>query len=174
MRYLLVSAVLLLAACEKKQEPTKQMPLAGELYASVKDSLDLSHIETTTGKEGVLIYMAKFKGNPDRIYATSEKGDVLFTRHITDEKNATVEIQKGNEIAVINIKDGEKRISSRTADLYHGGSGFCQREAGESFSTCFKAETDEFCDSFISCIALATQPTVSIVIAIACSCNASK
>jgi hypothetical protein len=174
MRYLLVSAVLLLAACEKKQEPATGMPLAGELYANVKDSLDLSHIETTTGKEGVLIYMAKFKGNPNRIYATSEKGDVLFTRHITDEKNATVEIQKGNEIAVINIKDGEKRISSRTADLYHGGSGFCQRETGESFSTCFKAETDEFCDSFISCIALATQPTVSIVIAIACSCNASK
>jgi hypothetical protein len=150
------------------------MPLAGELYASAKDQLDLSHIETTTGKEGVLIYMAKFKGNPDRIYATSEKGDVLFTRHILDEKNATVEIQKGNEVATINIRDGQKRISGRTAILDHGGNGFCQRERGESFSTCFKAETDEFCDSFISCIALATQPTVSIVIAIACSCNASK
>jgi hypothetical protein len=174
MRYLLFSAVLLLAACNKKQEPAKRMPLAGALYTSIKDSLDLSHIEMTTGKEGVLIYMAKFKGNPDRIYASSEKGDVLFTRRITDEKNATVEIQKGNEVAIINIQDGQKRISGRTAMLDHGGKGFCQREAGESFSTCFKAETDEFCDSFISCVALATQPTVSIVIAIACSCNASK
>lgn len=172
MRYLVISAVLLLAACQKKQEPAKGMPLAGELYAIVRDSLDLSHIETTTGKEGVLIYMAKFKANPDRIYATSEKGDVLFTRHIVDEKNATVKICKGREAVTVSIKDGQKRISSRTAAPDHGGSGFCQREPGESFATCFKAETDEFCDSFISCIALATQPTVSIVIAIACSCNA--
>lgn len=174
MRYLFISTALLLVACQKKQEPENQMPLAGELYARVKDQLDLSHIETTTGREGVLIYMAKFKNNPDRIYATSEKGDVLFTRNITDEKNATVEIQKGGEVAIINIRDGQKQITSRTADLYHGGTGFCQREEGESFSACFKAETDEFCDSFISCIALATQPSVSIVIALACCCKATK
>lgn len=174
MRYLFLSAALLLTACEKKQEPANEMPLAGELYAGVKDQLDLSRIETVTGKEGVLIYMATFKGNPDRIYATSEKGDVLFTRHITDKKNASVDIQKGGEVATINIRDGQKCISGRTVLLNHGGNGFCQREAGESFSTCFKAEADEFCDSFISCIALATQPAVSIVIAIACSCNASK
>jgi hypothetical protein len=170
MRYTIFFAVLLLAACQKKQEPIKEMPFAGELYAGVKDSLDLSSIETVM-ERGITIHLAKFKGNPDRIYATSEKGDVLFSRHIIDEKTATVEIQKGNDIATIHIKNGKKKMGSRTAELDHGGTGFCQRETGEAFSTCFKAEADEFCDSFISCIALATQPSVSIVIALACSCS---
>ncbi len=44
--------------------------------------------------------------------------------------------------------------------------------SGESFGTCYRAESDEFCDSFVSCVALATQPSVAILIAIACSCNA--
>jgi hypothetical protein len=170
MHYTVFLAVLLLAACQKKQAPVMDMPLAGELFTSVKDSLDLSRIETVT-KRGVTIHLAKFKGNPDRIYATSEKGDVLFSRNIIDEKTATVEVQKGYDIVTIHIQDGKKKITSRTADLYHGGTGFCQRESGEAFSTCFKAETNEFCDSFISCLALATQPSVSIVIALACSCS---
>jgi hypothetical protein len=170
MRYPVFMAVLLFAACQKKQEPVMDMPLAGELFAGVKESLDLSRIETVT-ERGITIHLAKFKRNPDRIYATSEMGDVLFTRHIIDEKTATVEVQKGHDIATIHIQDGKKKITSRTADLYHGGTGFCQRETGEAFSTCFKAETDEFCTSFISCLALATQPSVSIVIALACSCS---
>lgn len=170
MRCTILIAVLLLSACQKKQEPPREMPLAGELYASVKDQLDLTNIETVT-ERGLTIHMARFKGNPDRIYATSEKGDVLFTRNLIDEYTATMEIQKGHEVATIRIKDGQKQITSRTTDLGHGGTGFCQRETGEAFSSCFKAETDEFCDSFISCVALATQPSVSIVIALACSCS---
>ena len=136
-----------------------------------KTSLTSPTLKPSLVRRGVLIYMAKFKGNPDRIYATSEKGDVLFSRSIIDENNAIVEVRKGHEIATVLIQDGEKSITSRTADLYHGGTGFCQRETGEAFSTYFKAETDEFCHSFISCVALATQPTVSIVIALACSCS---
>lgn len=173
MRYILLFAIFLLTACEKKQEPILTMPLAGELYASVKEMLDLSHIETVT-ERGITIHMAPFRNNPDRIYATSEKGDVLFSRHHRGDNKAIVEIQKGSEIVTLTIDDGQKLITSRTAVDDHGGNGFCQREAGESFSTCFKAETDEFCDSFISCIALATQPAVSIVIALACSCHAAN
>ena len=169
---LFFAVLLLLVACEKAQPPQNQMPLAGELYTGVKDQLDLSRLKTTTGKEGVLIYIAPLKNNPDRFYATSEKGDVLFARHLIDQDNATVEMQTANELVTIVITNGQKRISSREAVASHGGKGFCQRETGESFAACFKAETDEFCDSFISCIALATQPSVSIVIAIACSCHA--
>lgn len=162
--------LIFLVACKRQSEPPN--PFAtGSMYAAVKDQLDLSSMETITGKEGVIIYMARFRDNPDRYYANSSKGDVLFSRKIIDAKNATVEIQKGGEILNIDIKEGEKNIASRMMEAYHGGTGFCQRESGETFSKCFKAESDEFCDSFISCIALATQPTVSIVIAIACSCN---
>ena len=168
MRYVLF-AVLLLAACQKKQEVIT-MPLAGPQYASVKNQLDLSKIETVTDK-GVTVHLASFKNDPDRFYATSENGDFLYSRKIIDEQNATVEISNGHEVVTIQIKDGQKNVSSRSMDWDHGGTGFCQRENGESFSNCFKAESDEFCDSFISCIALATQPSVAMVIAVACSCD---
>lgn len=162
--------LILLVACKRQSEPPN--PLAtGSMYTTVKEQLDLTSVETINGKDGVIIYMAKFKDNPDQFYANSSKGDVLFSRHIIDNKNATVEMQKGSEVLRIDIKEGGKTITSRTIAVDHGGTGFCQRESGETFSKCFKAESDEFCDSFISCIALATQPTVSIVIAIACSCN---
>jgi hypothetical protein len=122
-------------------------------------------------ERGAAVYVAKFKGDPDRFYFTSEKGDFLYSRKVIDEKNATVEISNGHEVVTVNIKDGLKNVTSRTMDWDHGGNNFCQRETGETFSTCFKAESDEFCDSFISCIALATQPTVAMVIAVACSCD---
>ena len=170
MRYLLIMVAFLFAACQKKQESTATMPLAGELYAGVQSQLDLSKIETVT-ERGVTIYVAKFRENPDRFYFTSQNGDFLYTRNIIDEKNATVEISNGHETVTVNLADGKKNIATRTADWDHGGTGFCQRETGESFSACFKAESDEFCDSFISCIAMATQPTVAMVIAAACSCK---
>ena len=115
------------------------------------------------------------KGDKVVVLAGKDKGKQgEITRVMPQDNKAIVEIQKGSEIVTLTIDDGQKLITSRTAVDDHGGNGFCQREAGESFSTCFKAETDEFCDSFISCIALATQPAVSIVIALACSCHAAN
>ena len=55
----------------------------------------------------------------------------------------------------------------------HGGTGFCQRQPGERFSSCYKAEKDEFCDSFVSCLAVDLLPPVMLLIAAACSCNAT-
>src|SRR5215203_6199445 len=95
--------LLFLVAC-KRQHETPNPFASGSLYASVKDQLDLSSTETITGKEGVLIYIAKFKNNRDRYYANSSKGDVLFSRNIIDENSAIVQIQKGHEILRIDIK----------------------------------------------------------------------
>jgi hypothetical protein len=152
-----------------------------ELFSQLSRDLDLSKIEQVAGRENVLIYMARFKDNPNKIYAVNTLGtEVLYSATMKDAKNGTIGILKKGEAITIEFKDGVKVIKdisnqqfeSQFATEFHGGDGFCQREKGESFGTCYRAESDEFCDSFVSCVALATQPIVGIMIALACSCNA--
>ncbi len=65
---------------------------------------------------------------------------------------------------IIQVKDCEGR---------HGGTGFCQREAGETFGACHRAEVDEFTDSFIAwAYYQVNQKVVDAMIAIACGCSA--
>jgi hypothetical protein len=143
--------------------------------------LDLSQIKTVTGSGNVLIYMARFKDNPNKIYALNTLGsELLYSNMMKDDKNGTIGIIKNGEAIAIEFTDGARVIrdikmeefENKYARNYRGGSGFCQRERGESYGACYRAESDEFCDSFISCVALATQPSVAIVIGLACSCNA--
>lgn len=64
-------------------------------------------------------------------------------------------VLKEGEAVLITVKDGLTEINDLDpkqwnyyfTTKYHGGQGFCQRMKGESFSTCYKAEADEFCDS---------------------------
>jgi hypothetical protein len=48
--------------------------------------------------------------------------------------------------------------------------GLCQREKGESFKNCFKRESDEFCDDWISTVAYITNPSIGVLIATLCTC----
>jgi hypothetical protein len=152
-----------------------------KMFTTLKRYLDVTKIEQVVGAENVRIYMARFKDNPNKIYAVSSLGnDILYSGNMRDEKNGSIGLMKDGEAIVIEFDDGNKVIKDITNDQFqnkyatefHGGDGFCQREAGESFGTCYRAESDEFCDSFISCVALATQASVAILLAIACSCNA--
>lgn len=52
--------------------------------------------------------------------------------------------------------------------------GLCQREGNETFNKCFTRETEEFCDDFISTVAYITNPTIPILIAGLCSCDADS
>lgn len=153
------------------------------MFLQLNQYLDVTRIEQVTGAENVIIYMAKFKDDPNKIYAVNTIGsELLYAGKMQDEKNGTIGVAKNGEAIAIEIKNGVQSIkdinsnefTSRFAKAYHGGIGFCQREAGETFSECFAAESNEFCDSFVSCVALATQPSVAIIIGLACSCNASK
>ena len=152
-----------------------------KMFTTLKRYLDVTKIEQVVGAENVRIYMARFKDNPNKIYAVSSLGnDILYSGNMRDEKNGSIGLMKDGEAIVIEFDDGNKVIKDITNDQFqnkyatefHGGNGFCQREAVESFGTCYRAESDEFCDSFISCVALATQASVAILLAIACSCNA--
>ncbi|MEJ7829322.1 MAG: hypothetical protein WKF91_14025 [Segetibacter sp.] len=139
------------------------------MFSQLSQYLDLSRIEEVTGPQNVLILMAKFKDNSNEIYAVNTLGsEVFYSAAMKDDKNGTIGILKNGEALTIEFKDGTKFIrdisndefENRYATEFHGGEGFCQREKGESFGACYRAESDEFCDSFISCVALATQAPI--------------
>lgn len=46
----------------------------------------------------------------------------------------------------------------------------CQQEGNEGFQHCFSREVAEFCSDFISTVAYATNPSISVLIAALCSC----
>ena len=185
MKYLFVIVfAVLVSSCRQENDQNPVPPQIGVLsagqpiFTQVKDQLDYSTLEKATGRENVVVWMVRFKGDANKVYATSTKGELLYERQMKDDSNGTIDITKKGETVRITFVNGIRTIGDnsknlRTADEYHGGPGFCQRENNEKFSDCYKAECDEFCGSFISCVALATQPAVSILIATACSCNAS-
>lgn len=156
--------------------------LAGPLYQKFKDSLDINHVNSVTGLQNVKIYMAKFRSDPNRIYAVNSKGsEILYVGMMRDDLNGEMAVYKSGEAVLISVKNGIGIISNLDSKQWgyfftkkqHGGETgeFCQREPGETFSQCYNAEKDEFCDSFISCLAADTQPIVIITIAAACSCT---
>jgi hypothetical protein len=190
MKRLLV-IIILFAACNRQEKPrafeavrtsnTDLIAMSGPVYERLKDSLDIEHTTSVTGLQNVKIYMANFKNNPNKMYAVSSKGDEMFyVGKMKDQANGEIAVLKGNEAVIISVVSGKTTITGLDKEQWanhfalarHGGGPgeFCQREPGESFSACYKAEADEFCDSFISCIAVNTQPQVVLLIAASCSC----
>ena len=196
MKTVLLAALILLVSCSRNNDKPLtpildasqgntntflQLAQAKPMYAQLSTHLDLSTLTKIAGAEGVTIFMVRYKGDPTKIYAVNSKGsDLLYAAKMTDDKNGSIGLLKNGEALVIEFTAGVKVVrdlntnefEARFANKLHGGSGFCQRESGETFGSCFKAESDEFCDSFISCVALATQPSVAVIIGLACSCNA--
>lgn len=191
MKPLILIFILFSSCVRQDKRPISYIPVsvesreltahAGPMFQRFKDSLDLYHVKMVLGIENVKIYMAKFKSNSNRIYAVSSFGqEVFYAAMMQDEQNGKMAVLKNGSAVLISVKKGVTQISDLDRKQwsyyftteYHGGPGFCQRMPGESFSTCYKAEADEFCDSFISCIAVNTQPIVVITIAIACTCKA--
>ena len=196
MKNVLLLAIVLLVSCqrnaEKRLSPDVDVSQANSqaffalakdkpMFATLSSNLDVTNIKRIEGAERVVIYMVTFKDNPHKIYAVNTVGnEILYSANMKDEKNGSIGLMKNGEAIVIEFNNGSKTIrdissshfEARYASEMHGGPGFCQRQKGETFGACFKAESDEFCDSFISCVALATQPPVAILIGLACSCNA--
>ena len=146
--------------------------------------------------EGITIAIMQFGDSPDKLCSlkgTFSKGrfqiinEFFFARKMVDKDNGQIIITNNDDATFINVVGGVEtylRLNRKEADYRifqtndcqgrHGGTGFCQREQGESFSDCYKAEKDEFCDGFWSCIAIDTQPQVMLLVAGACSCSASQ
>jgi|GEM_PF-6886265 len=130
--------------------------------------------------------------------------DLFVDKIIEADGTRTLVILKNNDLIGLNYKNGEEisqdlYLSNKVNitnlvqlnlfdfntltnqkinfdDRYgnHGGNGFCQRERNETFAQCYKAEKDEFCSDFFSCIAGDLVPAVSMLIATSCSCKANQ
>ena len=159
------------------------------MYSTLKDKLDFYSTELLTSKaENILIYIIQFAGDPNKVYAVKGmiaktlviSDEVLYSRKIKDKQNGSIGILKNNEALSVEYKDGKPLIRSLSENEYKAeftkndeaqSIGFCQRRIGQTFGDCYKFESEEFCDSFFSCLAINTQPQVHILIAIACSCD---
>lgn len=162
--------------------------LSGNIYFEIKEDLDFEKVQLLSSSQtNELIYIIALK-QKNKFYAVKAlnsknlivQDELRYSGRMLDDNNGTIAILKNGEALAIEFKNGEKKIQSLSKNEYNAHfmkntflASFCQRQEGQSFSDCFKHEVDEFCDSFISCIAVATQPQVSILIGIACSCNAS-
>ena len=163
--------------------------LSGNIYSEIKEDLDFEKVQLLSSSlTGELIYIISMK-QKNRYYAVKAiksgtlivKDELLYASNMQDDSNGKIAIRKnGNDALLIEIRKGAMTFRDLNKNEFQAHfmensktMGFCQRESGQTFSECFKHEADEFCDSFISCIAIATNPQVSVVIGIACSCNAS-
>jgi hypothetical protein len=166
------------------------------LYGKLKKRIDESSIRLfINSSENNVISVFRFLNDNNRYYAVKGSfsknefypaNEYLYGRTIEDSNNGQIVLINNQEALEINFVNGKhsinnlgkenaefKIIQANDCQGNHGGTGFCQREPGESFGSCYNAESDEFCDSFISCIALNTNPTVPILLATACSCTAT-
>lgn len=173
MKYVVLFGLVSLMGCrpETKVIPPEILPFTSSLFAEVKNQLDFATLREVTGKENQVVWLVQFKGDTNRVYAVCNKAELLYERTILSAHSGYIDLTKGTEKVRMSFANGTRVISSSSSS-FHGGVGFCQREKGESFGKCYEIEANEFCDSFVSCIALATQPYVSILIGIACSCTA--
>ncbi|MEO6930811.1 MAG: hypothetical protein ABI151_04225 [Chitinophagaceae bacterium] len=173
MKYTFLCALICMIACRQQSPviPHVIVPFTAIVFEQVKNRLDFSTITKFTGKENQEVWLVQFKGDTNSIYAASAKSELLYERRFTNTNSGYIDITRGDETIRMSFKNGTRTISAMSTSE-HGGTGFCQREQGERFKECFVKESDEFCDSFASCVALATQPAVSVLIGMACSCNA--
>ena len=155
------------------------------IFSRLKDELDWSRVEMFVSNTGdKFVYIVGFTGSEEKKYAfTLSRGknqrvidEILVSRKMKDRSNGQIGILKNDEAIVINFQDGVRTIRElphEELQLHFAREGFCQRQKNQTFKQCYNKEVDEFCDSFVSCVALATNPTVSVLIAVSCTCNAS-
>ena len=196
MRTVLLTLLIAFASCTRDSEKTLSIttsPVAADarrlldlakgkqMFLKVHEDLDMKTATTLQGSDNVTIFMVKFKDNPNRVYAINTLGnELIYSSMMQDDKNGSIGLMKDGEAIIVEFTNGSRTVKDisneqfgmRYVGKFHGGNGFCQRERGESFGSCFQAESNEFCNSFISCVALATRPEVAVVIGLACSCNA--
>lgn len=183
-------------ATEEQENIIKEALIADPKYKNIFPKLNVSSLRLFENKdEGIIIAIFNFENTSEKLF--SIKGyvlqnkfiitnDFLFGRKLENKNNGQIIITNNNDAMLINVENGVQsfRPIQKQAAVFkafqmndcagnHGGTGFCQRQAGERFSDCYKSEKDEFCDGFWSCLAVDTQPQVMLLIAAACSCGAT-
>jgi hypothetical protein len=189
MRYLLIFTIVLALSCKREsiREPDlqtvlstynlrkvyKPLPiLSGKIYEKVKNDLDLSNITTYEDENGKLTFIIGMT-DQNKLYAFKGSDEFLYSGNMQDQNNGTIGILKNDGAITITFANGKRTIHELSTPEFNAQyAGFCQRAQNQSFKDCYNHEVDEFCDSFVSCVVIATQPQVSVLIAVACTCDA--
>lgn len=185
------------AATDEQKTAVLQAVSSRPIFAKVRDELNLATMRIfQNAVENVTVAQVTFTTTPNKVYAVKgafvkgifvAQSELLAGKKITEKGNGKVVILKDNEGLIVTAQNGQETITSldqkdaewklqqvKDCAGRHGGTGFCQREPNESFSTCYKAEKDEFCDGFFTCLAVDTQVSVMLVIAASCECSATQ
>lgn len=169
---------------------------------TLSSQADLAKITKTRSTiDNITIYLIPFKNSANRMLllkGLDNNGSFVLTseylldREVQNEKKGRIMITSSTkEKLLVSYNDGGKAYQNLTpqktttsvngkvsykaiddCEGNHGGVNFCQRESGESFSACYKAEVDEFCDAVVSCAALLYWQVQALIIA-SCNCSAT-
>ncbi len=106
MKIVLLIALIALMSCSRNSEKSLAPNLVQtytdaksflalakdkKMFTTLKHYLDVTKIEQVVGAENVRIYMARFKDNPNKIYAVSSLGnEILYSGNMRDEKNGSI------------------------------------------------------------------------------------
>lgn len=186
------------ATNEQSKKIVESAEANSKLFKVFKNNLNTTNIKLfTNNKDNITIAVFEFQDSKNKLFAV--KGRLIKNSFLFDKEVLVGKGQNKNKEPISVISNGFDYFTITTKnkiDYYesnnqtpedfklirtlndcegnHGGTGFCQLEKGEKFSTCYKAEKDEFCDGFFSCLAVDTNVSVMLVIAAACSCNATE
>ncbi len=126
MKTVLLFALVLLVSCNRNYEKQLSpnivksqvdaksfLSIAKDkpLFSKLSQDLDLSKIAQVTGAQNVLIFMVRFKDNPNKIYAVNTIGnELLYSSSMKDNKNGTIGLMKNGKAITNEFKGGGKTI----------------------------------------------------------------
>lgn len=170
----------------------------GMYYSSVSSKIDQgSGVLFINEDEQKFVTYFKFSDDTTRSYSiygyiTQNKfvvsGEILNAKTQNNDGSYSKFVVKNNEAFEVTVQKDGKRVyhdlssfsiekweflQTKDCEGNHGGSGFCQREKGESFGTCHAAEVAEFSDDFLGwAFYKVNESIVDAVIAASCLCTA--
>jgi hypothetical protein len=182
---------------EERVTIINSLTTSSRLFNKIKNKLEVNYARLFVRlDDSMVLVIFRFKNDSNKFFAIKGSlsksrftidNEYLYGREMINSNNVRIILTNNDEAIEISYSNGVRTTNGidfaeatfnliQVSDCHgnHGGIGFCPREPGESFSACYNAETAEFCESFISCIALHTNPTVAILIASACSCSARQ
>jgi len=131
------------------------------LFQKVKKKYNIADIRLIN--EG---HVVNYNDGKSLIIESLEGDKFLVTGSHLSQAGIVVEIDKLEGISKIitqNVNSSLLGYNNKIQD-----SPCNKHPEGESFKECFKREQDDFCDGFWSCLAVETQPIISVLIAIHC------
>ena len=121
-----------------------------------------------------VVYFIPYLNSPNKYYIISGGTNTqsIVTINMDNAGNGNI-VFDGSSIVIVDGIPQQNLIIPFAAAAPGGGGGGgigCQQEGNEGHTGCYLRESDEFCDGFLGCVALATQPAIHLLIYALCGC----